>query len=186
MPTSSAYSRFLNNLFNQEELIEEIFESLVGQCYELLPGFGKHLALDGKVIDSHSRGRSKAAGKDGRRDLDADCGVKEYKGMREDGTLWEKLAIWFGYKLHLLIDADYELPLAFSVTTAFCSEITQAHLLVETLADKRPQILEAAEYFSADRGYDDGKLIGKLWDTYSIKAVIGIRDLWRDKEKPGL
>jgi len=28
VPTSSAYSRFLNNLFNHEELIEEIFESL--------------------------------------------------------------------------------------------------------------------------------------------------------------
>ncbi len=138
IPTASAYSRFIQKLFGHQKLVDDIFANLVDQCYEQLPGFGNCLALDGKAIRSHANGRSRTTKKDGRRDLDADCGVKEYKGMREDGTLWEKLAIWFGYKLHLLIDADYELPLAFSVTTAFCSEITQAHLLVETLADKRP------------------------------------------------
>jgi IS5 family transposase len=183
VPTSSAYSRFLNNLFNHEELIEEIFESLVRQCYELLPGFGKHLALDGKAINSHARGRSKAGGKDGRRDLEANYGVKKYNGKSEDGTLWEKVTTWFGYKLHLIVDADYELPVAFSVTPASHSEVKQAHHLVDALAENRPQILETAEYFMADRGYDDGKLIRELWDEHRIKAVIDIRALWLDGEE---
>ena len=186
VPTSSAYSRFLNNLFNHEELIEEIFESLVDQCYELLPGFGKHLALDGKAINSHARGRSKTGGKDGRRDLEANYGAKKYKEEREDGSLWEKVTTWFGYKLHLIVDADYELPVAFSVTPASHSEVKQAHHLFDALAENRPQILETAEYFMADRGYDDGKLLIKLWDRSSIKPVIDIRNTWRDGEKTKL
>ena len=183
VPTSSAYSRFLNNLFNQEELIEEIFESLVRQSYELLPGFGKHLALDGKAINSHARGRSKAGGKDGRRDLEANYGAKKYKGEREDGSLWEKVVSWFGYKLHLLVDADYELPVAFSVTQASHTEIKAAHLLIDSLSEKRSQVLKTAQYLIADRAYDDSKLITTLWDDYSIKAVIDIRNTWRDGEK---
>ncbi|MGM0652918.1 MAG: hypothetical protein ACQES4_09110 [Bacillota bacterium] len=39
-------------------MIDKIFEDLVNQYYELLPEFGKHLALDGKAIDSRSRGRN--------------------------------------------------------------------------------------------------------------------------------
>jgi hypothetical protein len=118
VPSSWAYSRFLANLFKHEELIDEIFESLVKQCYDFLPGFGKHLALDGKAINSRARRKNMVKKADGRRDLDANQGVKTYKGEREDGSCWEKVITWFGYKLHLLVDADYELPVAFKLTPA--------------------------------------------------------------------
>jgi hypothetical protein len=183
VPIPAVYSRFMLKLFSHQDLIDEIFETLVGQCSELLPGFGRHLVLDGKAINSKAKGRSNLEKKDGRRDLDANYGVKKYNGKREDGTLWEKVTTWFGYKLHLIVDADYELPVAFSVTPASHSEVKQAHHLVEALAENRPQILETAEYFTADRGYDDGKLIRELWDEYRIKAVIDIRALWLDGEK---
>jgi hypothetical protein len=55
--------------------------------------------------------------------------------------------------------------------------------LVEDLAETRAQILKEAEYFMADRGYDDSKLIAKLWDEHLVKPVIDIRDLWRDGEE---
>ncbi len=183
VPTPAVYSRFMHKLFGHQKLIDEIFENLVGQCYEQLPGFGKYLALDGKAINTHARSRNEAKKKDGRRDLDADYGVKTYKGKSENGTPWEKVATWFGYKLHLLVDADYELPVAFRVTKASCSEVTQAHLMVEALAETKPHILKEAGYFMADRGYDDGKLIAKLWDEHAVKPVIDIRDLWRDGEE---
>ena len=183
VPTPAAYSRFMANLFSHEELIDEIFEKLVKQCYEILPGFGTQLALDGKAINSHARGKNKGGKKDGRRDLDANYGVKQYKGEREDGSLWEKVITWFGYRLHLLVDADYELPVAFSVTPASHSEMKEAHILIGALSEKRPQTLETANYLSADRGYDDGKLIIKLWDEHSIKPVIDIRNLWRGGEE---
>jgi len=43
---------------------------------------------------------------------------KEYRGQNKDGSLWEKIVKWFGYKLHLVVDATYELPVAYKVTKA--------------------------------------------------------------------
>ena len=186
VPTASAYSRFLTNLLNLEALINQIFENLVEECYRLLPGFGTNLALDGKALRSLSKRAGKKCAADGRRDLDADYGVKKYKGRGADGTAWEKVVSWFGYKLHLVVDADYELPVAFSVTAASCSEVKQAHLLVDHLRKNRPACLETAQYFCADRGYDDTKLILKLWDQFSIKPVIAIRNSWLKSEETRL
>jgi hypothetical protein len=44
---------------------------------------------------------------------------------------------WYGYKLHLLVDADYELPVAFEVTKASASEVKQAHRLIDKLKESR-------------------------------------------------
>lgn len=186
VPTSSVYSRFLDNLFSHEELINEIFESLVKQCYELLPGFGTHLALDGKAINSRARRKNENRNPDGRRDLDADTGAKSYKGERAGGSLWEKVTYWFGYKLHLLVDADYELPVAFNLTPASHSEVKQGHLLIGKLDTDRPEVLNECEYFAADRGYDDGKLKSTLFDDHDIRPVIDTRNLWKDGEKTRL
>jgi len=185
-PPDWVYSRFLTKLFDYKELINEIFDTLVEQCYELLPGFGCNLAMDGKAIDSHARRKKEGLTPDGRRDLDADTGVKSYRGKREDGTVWEKIKYWFGYKLNLIVDADYELPVALKVTKASCSEVKQAHALIDELGTTKPEILAVCENFIADRGYDDGKLIEKLWEKYDIRAVIDIRNLWKDGEKTRL
>lgn len=188
VPPPCAYSRFLLNLIKHQELVDAIFEKLVGQCYQLLPGFGRNLALDGKALNSHARSRRKKENlaPDGRRDLDADTGAKSYQGKREDGTLWERISYWFGYKLHLIVDADYELPVAFEVTPASCSEIKQAHALINTLSTERPEILKNCENLMADRGLDDVKFITKLWDEHSIRPIIDIRDCWKDGEKTRL
>ncbi len=67
---------------------------------------------------------------DGRRDTDADWGKKVYcSGVREDGTAWEKVKSWFGYKLHLVVDAKYELPVSYCVTKASAAEVLKAHEL---------------------------------------------------------
>jgi len=185
-PPQWVYTRFLKKLFNNKDLIDEIFDTLVEQCYQLLPGFGRNLAMDGKAIDSHARRKKEGLPPDGRRDLDADTGAKSYRGQREDGTVWEKIKYWFGYKLHLIVDADYELPVAFTVTPASYSEVKQAHALIDELGATKPEMLKVCENFIADRGYDDGKLIEKLWRDYDIRAVIDIRNLWKDGEETRL
>ena len=183
VPEAYVYSRFFNKLFEKEEMINEMFNKLVDELEELLPGFGKNLAIDGKAISSLSRRENKNKKEDGRRDLDADWGKKEYKGIREDGTSWSKVVKWFGYKLHLIVDADYELPVAFELTKASTSEIKQAHKMIEALDRKHPELIEKCETMGADRGYDDTKFYVKLWDNYGIKPVIDIRNMWKDGEK---
>jgi len=105
---------------------------------------------------------------------------------REDGSRYKKEELWYGYELHLLVDAEYELPVAFEVTKASASEVKQARQLVEKLKKSQPEVLEEREYLTADRGYDDGKLIEKLWKEHHIKPVIDIRNCWNDGEETRL
>ncbi|KPJ89112.1 MAG: transposase [Spirochaetes bacterium DG_61] len=188
VPRSWVYSRFLKNLMKHEEEIEVMFDELVEKLKEELTDYGKYLVVDGKAINTHANGKKKAREEgrkesDGRRDMDADWGTKVYRGVREDGTAWEKVKSWFGYKLHLVADATYELPISFCVTKASAAETPMAHTLFEKIKEDHAEILDRCKYGIADRGYDDGKLIEKLWDEYRIKPVIDIRDMWKDGEE---
>jgi hypothetical protein len=184
---SWVYSRFLRTLMSHEEEIEGMFRKLVEEVAGELEDFGEYLAVDGKAIRTHTRGRKKEEGEekepDGRRDVDADWGVKTYRGEREDGTLWEKMKSWFGYKLHLVVDAVYELPVYYRVTAASTPESPTAREIFTRMKADHPEILAGCSYGIADRGYDDGKLIAQLWDEYGIKPVIGIRNAWKDGEE---
>lgn len=188
VPPAWVYSRFLNKLLERPQYIDEMFRTLVEELSIILPGFANILAIDGKAIQTHAKARKKDKKlvPDGRRDTDADIGVKTYRGIREDGTAWEKVKSWFGYKLHLIVDATYELPVAFQVTKASKAENVEAHKMLGEMAEKQPEILATCERFLGDKGYDDGKLITLLWDEYQIKPVIDIRNQWKDGEKTRL
>ena len=166
--------------------IESIFEKLVKFLRKVLPDFGKDMAIDSKAIPSIANTKNKNEKKDGRRDTDADYGKKEYKGVKEDGSAWEKIIKWFGYKLHLIVDANYELPVAYSITKASEPDINEAHRMIEKLDKERPEILESCDTLEADRGYDDTKLLVKLYDNYGIKPVIDIRNMWKDGDETKL
>lgn len=68
---------------------------------------------------------------------------KVYRRAREDGTRWEKIVKWFGYKLHLVVDpllvTDYVLGNKASV-----SGINAAHHLLEKTKERQPEILKKA------------------------------------------
>ena len=87
-----------------------------------------------------------------------------------------------GYKLHLIVDANYELRVAYELTKALSSDVKEGHKLIEKLEGKQPEIIGGCETLAADRGYDDTKLITKLYDEYGIKPVIDIRNLWKDPD----
>ena len=95
VPHSWAYSRFLKRLIQHQDEVDAMFDTLVDQLKLVLPDFGELLALDGKGIETHARGRKveeeEQKEPDGRRDTDADRGVKTYRGQREDGTLKKRL-----------------------------------------------------------------------------------------------
>ena len=183
VPPEWVYTRFLKKLLEHEDEIEKIFEKLVVELYKLLPGFGKDLAIDSKAISSLSKHENKNKKADGRRDKDANWGRKEYRGVKEDGTAWEKIVKWFGYKLHLVVDSNYELPVAYSITKASEPDINEAHRIIDGLKEESSKILDKCETMEADRGYDDTKLIVKLWDENKIKPVIDIRNMWKEPDE---
>lgn len=186
VPRPWVYTRFLKALMKQGKLIEEMFEELVKQLTEVLPDFGKRLAIDSKAISSFAKHPNQNGACDGRGDRDANYGKKEYRGVHKDGTPWEKIVKWFGYKLHLIVDATYELPVKFSVTKASEPDINEAHRLIDQIAAQQLDMLNTAEILTADKAYDDTKLITKCWEEYQIKPVIDIRNMWKDPDKTRL
>jgi hypothetical protein len=135
IPGAHVYSRFLKLLFKEFDLIQNIFNRLVQEITSLLPDFGKTLAIDGKAIPSYGKKKGKREG-DMRGEHDADWGRHEYKGIDENGRVWEKIKKWSGFTLHLIVDAKYELPVTFTVTKASKNEMPVAHMLLNRLENE--------------------------------------------------
>lgn len=186
VPPPWVYTRFLKTLIAHETMIDGLFNRLVKELTEILQDFGKHLAIDSKAVPSFAKHKNKKKTADGRRDIDAEYAKKEYRGVRKDGSAWVKIVKWFGYKLHLVVDATYELPVGYSVTKAAESDVIEGHRMLKQLAENQPEIMEKAETLAADKAYDDTKLIVACWDDYRIKPVIDIRNTWKDEDKTRL
>ena len=181
VPPPWAMSRFVANVVGEEALLKEMFEQLVTRASELLPGFGRQLAFDGKALPSHSTGRkSRETGRTS--DPDADWGVKSYRGISKDGKPWQKLMRWFGYQLHLIIDAEYEIPVAFEVKRASASEAKRLLPMVRKLKKRHPDLIDQSRVLMADKGLDSAKINQELWDEHGIKPVIDTRAMWRDEK----
>jgi hypothetical protein len=174
VPPPWVYTRFLKLLFKFKAEIDGMFDRLVDEIKELLPDLGF-------AVDSAGRPR-KEKKRDGRRDRDADWGKKTYQGQREDGTLWEKVVTWFGYKIHLLVDTNYEMPISYQVTKASASDTKHLLPLVEEMKEKHLEIYRDIGRAAADKGYDSEDNCRRLYDEHGIKPVIDIRRMWRDKE----
>ena len=168
--------------------VQRMTDDVIARLSEHLPDLGCRLAMDSKAIASYGqpvRDEKKKGKRDGRRDLDADHGRKTYRGVREDGSAWEKIVKWYGYKLHLLVDSRYELPLAFRVTKASVADVTEAIPLVKAHAKRNPEVAKRADRLSGDKGYDSGELNEELHEKHGIKPVIDTRRMWKtEKTRP--
>jgi hypothetical protein len=185
VPSDDAFGRFLEILMGAKEGILDIFHALIEELKSALPALGETLAVDSKGIRSFGnkvRDEAKRGLEDRRRDLDADKGVKKYRGKREDGTAWERVVAWFGYKLHLLVDSFYELPLAFRVTEASAGDSPELIPLVEDLKKEHPEILRRSRELAADKAYDSRENKRELYDGFGIHPLIDIRICWKDGE----
>jgi hypothetical protein len=180
VPPKWIYSRFFAKLFKHQERIDEMFDGLVERLRELLPGFGTDLAIDSKALSTWAKSKKDP---EKRSDPDADWGKKSYRGTREDGTTWEKDKSWFGYKVHLVVDADYELPVAYDVTRASQSDTTYLLPMMEKLKRNHEELVREAKSLSGDKGYDSEENIETLWDEYEIKPAIDIIHKWKEEPK---
>jgi hypothetical protein len=181
VPPPWVYTRFLKLLFRYKEEIEGMFDRLVDELKGLLSDLGCSVAVDSKAVNSAGRPLKKTE-EDGRRDTDADWGKKVYRGQREDGTLWEKVVKWFGYKIHLLVDTKYEMPISYEVTRASASDTKHLLPLVDGVKKKHLEIYQDIDMAATDKGYDSEDNCRRLYDEHGIKPVIDIRRMWRDKE----
>jgi len=171
VPSAPTFSRFLRRLVKHACLLDECFDDLVRRFAVLAPGFGESVAIDSTDVHAHSRGK-----KQGASDPDASWSAKgskeRTKGRKEEGKgesekkkkkkAKEDLYWWFGYKVHLLVDTRYEIPIAAVVSTAKDADTNY----LRPLLDERDRLLPevSLEVCVADTAYDS---------TENIKAITG-------------
>lgn len=98
--------------------------------------------------------------------------VKTFSGKEElgsEGFNGHKKA--YGFKLHLLIDAETSLPVALTVGNGLAHDST---LAVPLLKKARPW-LRRVGYVLADKGYDDSDIVNWIVKVLEAKAGIPIR-----------
>ena len=115
--------------------------------------------------------------------------LEEERGLIDPGMtgrLWRKIRRGFGYRIHLIADTRYEIPVAWRVTRASRSEVKELEAMSEALFQETPKLAKRCQDFSADRGLDSGPLKETLWDDYGIGPLIEPRELWKEEKKePG-
>jgi transposase len=55
IPNAWNYSRFLSSIMEEQELVNEMFDEAIEEITELVPDFGRMLAIDGKAIESYAK-----------------------------------------------------------------------------------------------------------------------------------
>ncbi len=182
VPGEDALGRFLKKLVRHDDLLEKCFAELVKELRQLLPGFGAKLAVDSTDIKAYSNGHRRSPS-----DPDARWGAKgaghhaggasesktsAYKG--ENKGQQRDLYYWFGYKLHLVVDALYELPVSFVLTPANESDTKQMEALLKKagadMVETRPQAV------IADKGYDSESNNTFIFSECKSAPIIPIRE----------
>lgn len=182
-PSESAMSRFIKNLMKHLPLFEKEFKALVDSLGGHLKDFGASCALDSKILESAARtGSDKTP--DGRRDVDASFTKKTYEGVDKKGRSWKVSKSFFGYKVHLLVDSNYELPLAYKVTPASKNDLPVGKKLISEYLEGETPLTKRMKILCADRGYDDEDFAKTLVEE-GISPIIDMRRMWKEeKERP--
>ena len=115
IPHEATFSRFFKRLSTPRFLprVKDVSRSLVRRSYEL-PGFGKRVALDATTLKAWSNGGKKPDYSD----KDAEWSVKKNTHGKNEFV--------FGYKLHMLVDCESELPMAVNVSAGNVHDVTRA------------------------------------------------------------
>ena len=161
IPSTFAYSRFMRKLANCWSLVKRVMRNLTRHLFETLPRFGKSVAIDSTDIKAHSNGGKK--GKNGTvSDLDAGWCVKT-------NTEGRRKYVW-GYKVHILCDTEYELPIAVDVTAGNVHDSKQAlHLLGQT---RWTYSKFHPDYVICDAGYSSEEIRHKIKRQYRAEPII--------------
>jgi len=138
----------------------------------MFPDFGKSVAIDATDLKAWSNGS-----KTHKSDRDAGWVIKtDSNGKRK--------FVW-GYKMHLMVDTTYELPIAVNITKGNTADVRQATPLLSqahTIYSKfHPQ------YVICDAAYSSGELrkaIKKNFKTHPIIRAPKTHKKWIDEQTP--
>lgn len=139
-------------------LLEECAHALVDLIAARVPGFGRIIALDATDIETYGNAR-----RDPPSDGDARWGVRHTGNG--DGT-----EAYMGYKLHLMVDADCQIPIGWKLTPANASDGDHAVPILEAARSRAPWL--KPEFAIMDKGYDTVDVCRRLEEEHGCHPVI--------------
>jgi transposase len=161
VPHEATFSRFFSKLSGRFNLakLKDVSRRLVRSRYADTPGFGQRVAIDSTTLKGWSNG-----GKTNKSDPEAGWSVKTgTQGMKESV---------YGWKLHLMVDCETELPIAAIVTPGNTNDVTRAsHVLREarfTTSKFHPR------FVMADAGYSSKELFALIRRQYKAEPIIKV------------
>jgi hypothetical protein len=178
VPKKWNVSRFQKVLGTEPHLslLREMFDQMARRLAQAVPGLGRRTAGDATGLSARpGRGKGPPA------ELDEPTGGrKEY--LDDEGKV-TKVVEWFGYKLHLLVDVDHEVTLAYQVSSANRNDcevlpdlVRQARgNLGDDLRAKPP--VSRIETLAYDKAADT-VAVHQLLHGSDIKPLVHMRSLW--------
>ena len=162
LPHRRTFNRFIRTLSRHHELVEACSESVTRRLRERLPDLGREVAVDSTTVRTHSNPTRRRIS-----DPEASWTAKLSSRAKGNGTEWH-----WGYKVHMVADANYGLPLAQITTTAKRNDSPELPRVMDKARAALPWLSPAAAM--ADRGYDAASNHHYL-DRQGILPVIKIR-----------
>ena len=151
LPSYATFWRVFDQLAGMLELIIRCCDDLLDRLVELAPDLGREVAVDSTTIVAYANPNRKhtVRNPDGPADVDASW---TKKNSARDPSQQEWV---FGYKAHVVADANHDIPLGMVVTTAKRNDSRFLLPLLAELASRHPWFsLTAGVVVIADRGYD--------------------------------
>lgn len=139
LPERRTFNRFFEHLSQRWILVESCFNEAVNRLHMRLPDFGQLVAIDSTIVESWSNPNAKLLS-----DSEANWAHKK-------DAQGKTIALW-GYKVHVISDARYELPLGIIVTPGNINDTTQLMPLFYKLKALFPWF--SPKLVIADKGYD--------------------------------
>lgn len=136
-----------NSFFLKHKVYEKLFSHLVSKAFKNGLIKAELVALDSSFIHTFSKHN--------------ELGSEGWNGFKQG----------FGFKLHLLIDAQTKFPIALCITNGLASDNTLAIPLLK----KAKRYLSNCGYVLADKGYDDSNIVNWIVKELGSKAGIPMR-----------
>jgi hypothetical protein len=178
VPKAWNLSRFLEVLGQEPHRthLREVFDTMVSRLSQGVDDLGRDTAGDSTALHARPKGNARAVRAERAEGLpQPTAGRKEYTD--EDGAV-TRIVEWFGYKLHLLVDAKHEVSLAYQTTSANASDGQTLAMLVQQARAAMPQ--GRIQTLAYDKAADDGEVHRDLAGA-GIRPVIETRRLWKDE-----
>lgn len=140
-PSRITVGRFLQRLAENIDLVKECLTATTKEVATRLEGFGRELAVDSTTVPTYAN-----PGREVKSDPDATW-TRKPNSQR-------KLAWHYGYRLHLVSDANHELPIHAEVKTA---NLNDSPTLVPLVSAAVGRIGVSPVNVIADAGYDSNQ-----------------------------